>query len=345
MRDKHLQLISQLSSYRGRYILFRIAAVGIVALTFMKIAVSMIADSGAVIPAAHYIAVMVVFNVITELNVLIDNVFERFYPVPRKIGTRILLHFGLSLLVGFFALVYFEGRLHNLEVLQQPITWLMFAFGLIFVFISIVISISLRITTKWIAARQEVERLRQLQMINDYNALQDQLNPHFLFNNLSILKSMIPYDPGAAVNFTQHFTDTYRYVLQNRDRSTVPLPEELAFIHSYLELHKERLGEALKVTLRVDPALHDHGVPPLSLQLLIENAIKHNVVSKENPLHIHIFSSDGFLCVENNLQPRESSYSTSKGLNNLRARYEFLTEKQVRVRKTDKTFMVALPLL
>jgi len=196
-----------------------------------------------------------------------------------------------------------------------------------------------------IAAQREVEDLRQLQMKNDYNALQDQLNPHFLFNNLSVLKSMIQYDQAAAVSFTQNFTDTYRYVLQNRDRSTVPLGEELEFIRSYADLHRERLGEGLRVEYSVDPALNNRRIPPLSLQLLVENAIKHNVVSNEQPLTLKITASDDTISVENNIQHRESSYSTSKGLKNLMARYEFLTERKVTVRDTGSVFIVELPLL
>jgi len=258
---------------------------------------------------------------------------------------RILLHFLVSLLITFFALLYFERQIKYIEVIQEPIPWLMLAFGLIFIFIMVVISISLRIVSKWVASQREVEALRQLQMKNDYNALQDQLNPHFLFNNLSVLKSMIQYDPAAAVAFTQNFTDTYRYVLQNRDRTTVSLGEELEFIRSYLELHQERLGEGLKVEYRVDPVLKGRRIPPLSLQLLVENAIKHNVVSSDQPLVLKISTSDESSRVENNVQAKGSSYSSEKGLNNLMARYEFLTERKVMVTNAGGMFKVDLPLL
>ena len=345
MINKNFQLISRLSSYKGWYILFRILAVSSVAMGFMLLAANMIAEPDILIPLSHFFVVVLVFNIVTELNVLLDNVFERFFPVPSKIGLRVLLHFALSLFIGFLTLVFFESQIQAIEVLQQPITWLMMAFGLIFVFILIVISISLRIITRWIAAQKEVEYLRELQMKNDYNALQDQLNPHFLFNNLSILKSMIQYDPQAATAFTQHFTDTYRYVLQHRDHSTVQLSEELDFLHAYLAVHKERLGSALQVEYQVDKHLQDRNIPPFSMQLLIENAIKHNIVSKQDPLTISIFTENGFICVENNFQPKKSSYSTSKGLDNLRSRYDFLTEQKVKIIQNKAYFRVDLPLL
>lgn len=343
--NKELGFISSLSSYKARAILFRIGTVSAAALAFMLVAARLIGGNAANIPPLQYFKVVLLFNIITELNVLLDNVSEHYFPIPSKIKVRVLLHFLLSLLIGFFALLYFERQIKYIEVLQEPITWLMFAFGLIFVFIMVVISISLRIVTKWAASQREVEALRQLQMKNDYNALQDQLNPHFLFNNLSVLKSMIQYDPEAAIAFTQNFTDTYRYVLQCRDRTTVSLGEELEFIRSYLELHQERLGEGLKVEYKVDPLLKSRRIPPLSLQLLVENAIKHNVVSSDRPLTLRIFTSGESISVENNVQAKESSYSSEKGLNNLIARYEFLTERNVRVTDTEEVFMVELPLL
>ncbi len=343
--NSDLVFISRLSSYKGKPILFRIGVVSAVALAFMLFADFLATEEGVVIPVNQYIKVIIVFNILSEVNVLLDNVFERYIPIPSRIKLRVLLHIVASLVVGFLALFYFEANINNVEVLNQPVTWLMFAFGLIFVFSIIIVSVSLRFVAKWMSTQQEVEELRQLQMKNDYNALQDQLNPHFLFNNLSVLKSMIRFDPDAAVAFTQNFTDTYRYVLQSRDRTTVRLAEELEFIRSYTGLHVQRMGEALKVKYATDPLLEKHLIPPLSLQLLVENAIKHNIASTEEPLEIRIYTTGNSIIVENNFQPKDSGYSTSKGLNNLKARYEFLTDRKVTVTQTGKVFKVNLPLL
>ncbi len=345
MIDRELKYISELSSYNARSVFFRIGTVSTVALSFMLVSAYLITGTVLMIPLIQYIKVIILFNIITEMNVLLDNLSERYFPIPSKIKQRILLHFLLSLLIGFFALLYFVRQIKNYEVLQNPMTWLMFAFGLIFVFVMVVISISLRIVSQWLAAQQKVEEMRQLQMKNDYNALQDQLNPHFLFNNLSVLKSMIRYDPEAALTFTQNFTDTYRYVLQSRDRKTVPLEEELEFIRSYVDLHRERLGDALKVEYKVEASLTGRLIPPLSLQILVENAIKHNVVSAEEPLTIRLFTSGECIVVENNMKPKEISYSTSKGLKNLVARYGLLTDRKAVVAQDGLVFRVVLPLL
>lgn len=343
--NRELVFVSRLSSYKIQYLLIRIGLVSAVAFAFMFFAGFLALEDGVSIPPFQYLKVIFVFNILSEVNVLLDNICERFIPIPSKIKLRVLLHIIVSLIIGFLALFYFEKNINNVEVLHQPVTWLMLAFGLVFVFSIIVVSVSLRFVSKWLATQREVEELRQLQMKNDYNALQDQLNPHFLFNNLSVLKSMIKFEPDLAVTFTQNFTDTYRYVLQNRDRTTVRLAEELEFMRSYTELHSQRMGEALVVTYAIDEALLNRHLPPLSMQLLVENAIKHNVASKDEPLKINVFTAGDSICVENNLQPKDTSYSTSKGLSNLVARYEFLTERKVEITKTDNAFRIELPLL
>lgn len=345
MENKQLQFISQLSSYQPRSIVFRLVTVSLVALLFMFIADTIVGGEAMVIPVAQYIKVLIIFNIISEINVLTDNLAERYFPIPSKVVLRALLHLLISLLIGFLALAYFQHQIEAVDVINQPITWLMFAFGFVFVFILIVIAISLRITARWISAQKEVESLRQVQLMNDYNALQDQLNPHFLFNNLSVLKSMIQYDTQAAVAFTQNFTDSYRYVLQCKDKTTVQLKDELEFIKAYISLHKERLGSGLQVEIDIDKELLNSAIPPLSLQLLVENAIKHNIVSKNKALTIRIFTQKHKLVIENNLQPKESTYSSHNGLKNLVSRYGLISEQQVVIKQNDEQFSVEIPLL
>jgi LytS/YehU family sensor histidine kinase len=135
----------------------------------------------------------------------------------------------------------------------------------------------------------------------------------------------------------------YRYVLLKKDDTLVPVQEEITFIETYIALHRERLGEALNFTAEDIPT--HYFIPPLSLQLLIENAIKHNIASSQSPLHLKIYSSGDYLCVENNLQLKQSSYSTQTGLSNLVKRYRFLTDKQVKVIEDDDRFVVKIPLL
>lgn len=344
MKNKQLQYISQLSSYRPRSIIFRLTSVSFVAFLFMFIA-ELLINQNLTITFLAYVKVIFIFLVISESNVFVDNLSERYFPIPSKVVLRGILHVIVSLLIGFIAVLYFHYQVKEVEVINQPITWLMFAFGFIFIFILVVVAISLRITAQWISAKKEVEDLKQVNLQNDYNALQDQLNPHFLFNNLSVLKSMIKYDADAAVEFTQNFTDTYRYVLQSREKTTIQLSVELEFIKSYISLHKERLGTGFTVEFKIEESLLNRELPPLSLQLLVENAIKHNIVSHDQPLHIRIFSGKESLIIENNLQLKESTYSTYKGLKNLVSRYSMLTEKNVIIIQNEKNFKVEIPLL
>ena len=345
MENKQLQYISQLSSYQLKSVLFRLSSVTAVALLFITIARLLVLDSSISIPFIQYLKIALIFNIISESNVLLDNISERYLPIPSKLVFRGFLHLILSLSIGVLAVIYFQHQVKDVDLINQPITWLMFAFGFIFVFILIVLAISFRITAKWISSKKEVEELKEAQLRNDYNALQDQLNPHFLFNNLSVLKSMIKYDTDAAIQFTQNFTDTYRYVLQSKDKTTVQLKVEIEFIKSYIALHQERLGKGLQVEYQLDETLMSKEIPPLSLQLLVENAIKHNIADKNEPLVIRLFTSKNCITVENNLQLKETTYSTYKGLKNLIARYKLLTEKKVIIFQNEKVFKVELPLL
>ncbi len=292
----------------------------------------------------YYIKVIIVFNLLSEGNILLDNILERFYPVPKRLSLRILFHILFSSIFAFVTLRYFSMEFADVDIINLPLVQLMITFGLFFLFILIVISISIRITDKWVASERENDDLKRAKLKSDYNALQDQLNPHFLFNNLSVLKSMIKYDPENAVEFTQNFTDVYRYVLQGKERVLVPLEEELEFINAYLGLHQERLGEGLVYKLNVDEEYLEYSIPPLSLQLLVENAIKHNIASKENPLELTIETRENQLIVGNNIQKKESTYSTQSGLANLKKRFGLLSHKNIVINNDEHKFEVILPL-
>lgn len=258
--------------------------------------------------------------------------------------TRVALHLLLSILIGISAILYFENYLEDFNIFEDSVSRIMVVFGLIFVAFIIMTAVSLRITAKWVNSQKELEALKQEQLRYDYNALQDQLNPHFLFNNLSVLKSMIMYDQNAAIEFTQNFTDVYRYVLQSREKTTVKLSQELEFIHAYLGLHMERLGDGLKIKISAQKDQINKTIPPLSLQLLVENAIKHNIASADEPLLIEIISEQDKVVVSNNLNLKESSYSTQTGLENLNKRYELLTGIPIEISRSDSQFKVILPL-
>jgi hypothetical protein len=197
----------------------------------------------------------------------------------------------------------------------------------------------------WRKAALDAEISKKEGAIARYEALKSQVNPHFLFNSLNALTNLVYEDQDKAVKFIKQLSEVYRYVLETRDKETVTLHEELRFIRSYLYLQEIRFGNNLKVKLDLDKATG--GVAPLALQLLLENAIKHNIVSQDEPLFVEMAVRDGFIWVENKLQKKTSlgESSPGMGLNNIRSRYKFLSEEEVIVRASDGKFSVGLPVI
>lgn len=199
------------------------------------------------------------------------------------------------------------------------------------------------------AWREEVrqkEKVKREAVALQYKVLQDQINPHFLFNSLNVLRSLIDLDVEKAKDFTSELSDFYRDMLHFKNQDIIPLKAEIDFVKKYIFLQQIRFGDALQVDIIANEKI-DGKVIPLSLQSLVENAIKHNEMSMANPLKIIIAISDNHeLVIENNLQlkgVREKSSHT--GLKNLGGRYKYLTGKEMVVTKNEHYFRVSLPLI
>ncbi|MDB4286300.1 histidine kinase [bacterium] len=193
---------------------------------------------------------------------------------------------------------------------------------------------------------QETESLARAHVETQLDTLKKQLDPHFLFNSLNTLSALIEPDNELAIRYLEQLSDVYRYVLTTRDKTTVPLDEELDFLEAYLYLNKTRFRENLQVEQKVSSETSRFHIPALSLQILVENAIKHNVVSKDKPLSIRIFQEGDFITVSNNKQLRNTlGESTRIGLENIVNRYNLLSQKAVVIANGDQTFSVKLPLL
>lgn len=194
---------------------------------------------------------------------------------------------------------------------------------------------------------QEQEKVKQEHLRSELQGLRNQVNPHFLFNSLNTLMNIIPKDSDLAVQFLHRMSNVYRYILESREEQIIPLKEELEFVHSYVFLLKERFKNKLEVQIEIPAAYLNHKVLPLSLQLLLENAIKHNVVSKSKPLLIEIqVIDDHFLMIRNNFQAKKQVMDSTKvGLENIRKRYQFFTDKKIRVEQTVDFFTVFIPLI
>jgi len=179
-----------------------------------------------------------------------------------------------------------------------------------------------------------------------YESLKSQLDPHFLFNSLNVLTSLISENPAQAEKFATKLSKIYRYVLEQKDKDLIPLQEELDFAKSYMELLKMRFEDAVDFSLPEQLFNPDFKIVPLSLQILLENAVKHNVISKEKPLKIAIFIKNESLCVENKCQFKQVlNKSTQLGLKNIFERYALISKRRVEVVKTNELFSVCIPLL
>lgn len=193
---------------------------------------------------------------------------------------------------------------------------------------------------------EETENLKRENLAAQLNALRTQVNPHFLFNNLNTLSSIIPDDPKQAVDFVQQLSKVYRHILEVKDEKSILLKDELDLMNAYIFLLKTRFGDNLAVNINVAAEKMQKKIVPLSLQILMENAIKHNIVSAEKPLHIDVFAENGSLVVSNNLQMKNQiNESTGIGLDNIRNRYKLLSDKPVKVTESATNFTVSIPLI
>jgi ligand-binding sensor domain-containing protein len=191
------------------------------------------------------------------------------------------------------------------------------------------------------------ERLRREQVQFQLETLKSQVNPHFLFNSFNTLASVIEQDPAVAVEYVERLSDFYRNILLHRQQDLIPLSKELSLIDNYYYLQLKRYRQNFVMEVNVPAELLDKKIPPLTLQLLVENAVKHNIISTGQPLIIEIFVSENqYLAVRNNLQ-RKSHHepSTGIGLNNITNRFRILTDKPVHIKEDDEYFTVFIPLL
>ncbi len=179
-----------------------------------------------------------------------------------------------------------------------------------------------------------------------FDALKNQLDPHFLFNSLNVLTSLIDEDPHQAQNFTTSLSKVYRYVLEQKNKDLVTVDEELKFARTYVRLLKMRFEDSIIFDIPDSCSQPEAKIVPLSLQLLLENAVKHNVVTSSRPLHIKVFEQQGMLVVSNNLQEKQVvKKSSGVGLQNIKQRYRILTDREMIVKKTETDFSVFLPML
>ncbi len=192
----------------------------------------------------------------------------------------------------------------------------------------------------------ETEELKTAQIQSQLENLRNQISPHFLFNSLNTLMNLIPKDQDRAMSYLSKLSKFYRYTVSNQDESLVPISTEVENAMTFADLLHERFRDNITINIECTDAGGKMTLP-LSLQLLIENAVKHNIVSKSKPLHINIYcGEDGYIHVENNLQLKiQAVSSTGSGLDNIKKRFAYFTDKSIVIKKTNGQYHISLPLI
>lgn len=198
------------------------------------------------------------------------------------------------------------------------------------------------VTLYYWRSREKTERERDKFRLQ---ALENQLSPHFVFNNFSILADLIEVDPKRASEYLMNLSKVYRYTLSHLDHSKVTLQEELEFLHRYLSLLEQRFGEGIQVRIADEVTRCEGSLPPAALQMLIENAIKHNEHTVAHPLIINVTADGNRIRVSNKKQPITIAESTNVGQHNIAERYRLLTDKKVEINDTEDEYIVTIPLI
>jgi LytS/YehU family sensor histidine kinase len=252
----------------------------------------------------------------------------------------------MSLSVTFIFFIYDYFRLLNYQLQPNDIEYGLlvgFSINLIFVTLYEVDYVVERLKESVV----EKESLKQQAIRHEFDALKNQVNPHFLFNCFNTLSSLISEDKQKAEIFLNELSKVYRYLLRNNEDGVSTVENEIKFIRSYYGLLKTRHGEALQMTIEIDRRYHAYLLPSLTLQLLVENVVKHNMLSRTHPLVIEIFTTAGNkLVVNNNLQRRAIKAPSNRvGLENIKAKYDLLSQPGFQVMEDGKNFTVVLPLI
>lgn len=198
---------------------------------------------------------------------------------------------------------------------------------------------------EWRNSAVEVERFKKDSLRAQFESLKNQVNPHFLFNSLNTLSGLIDHDKEMSKEFLEDLSTVYRYVLQHKDEEIVSLETELDFIRAYVELLKKRHGDRVSFHFEINENDLKKGIPPMTLQILVENTVKHNIASRKKPLKVEIISQEEKLVIRNNLQKKKKLYSTGLGLKNIQDRYEFLIQESIEISENEHQFEVKIPLI
>jgi len=304
------------------------------------------------IPASPFWGVFAVTLVYTicywEGNYQLVSYTRSKYPRFEQSSKRIVIQAILALIYTVSVGVLVSFVLQQLGVISEEPDYYVSAIlqGLVITTIISMIYETAYYFQLWKESLLEGERLKKNEARLQFESLKNQVNPHFLFNSLNTLSALIPVDPDRAERFVQAFAKNYRYVLDVKDKSFVPLEVELEFVRSYCFLQKIRFEDQLVITEDIEATGKNYYIPPLILQNLVENAIKHNRISEKHPLHIYIQLIGDVLQVRNRIHTRqEIADSTKTGLKNIRERMKLVSNSIPEFYEKDGIFYAIIPLV
>ena len=304
-------------------------------------------------PIAFYITISWFLLVVLLLwlgNSLISGFLDKKLPWRKYVTARFFIQLGLTIIYSLFCINTSYLLFKHLFTSDPPV-WeqvvLTNIYGLLLILPTFSIYFGIHFLKAWKKSELETEKLQKESVRSQLEALRNHLDPHFLFNNLNILSTLIDKNKNLSKEYLEKFAEVYRIILQNEVSELITLKKELDFIKSYLYLIKIRFQDDIKIDLNVDDHLKMKMIPPLSIQMLIENCIKHNAITETSPLIINIFTEgDKYLVIKNNLKPKKiTGDKKSSGLENIGNRYRYFTDEELKVERSAAHFTVKIPLL
>ena len=280
-------------------------------------------------------------------NFKIDTILEKRFPWSNSILKRLILEYvfiiayslSVMTIIGLFLKLFFD-------IYEEKFFYILLKQTFIIV---VIITTGITFTgfvKGWKTAQLNIQKLEKETANARFEALKANIKPHFLFNSLNTLSSLIRLNPVLAEESSSGLSDVYRYILKSNDDILVGLQEEIEFLKIYLNLQKIRFSENLNYEIEIQQDMINKLIPSLSLQLIVENAIKHNIIDNSNKLQIKIKTEGKWLVITNNYQPKQSKpKSNGFGLKNITERYGYFTNKQLTFGKIDKEYIVKIPLL
>lgn len=336
---------NHLARFKGREIAVRIAGIIVISILFPVISYNqIIAGSGI---TGLILVSLARTTILWHGSMLIINFlvmrFSVFKQPLKLIGFQVVSLVVFVVLVELGEIYVIEHLLHLPMSRSEKSNVLTISVLVTFTISSIYASVSFFM--QWKSNLQRAQALEKANMEARYETLRNQVNPHFLFNSLNTLLMLVGDNPVAS-RYVESVSEFMRYMLNSREKEAVLLRDELKMAQEYVFIQQNRFGGKLTVEFQVGDAFYHFAIPPLALQMLIENSLKHNVISRENPLHVRVYTAGNeYLVVENNIQPKiEKEPSTGVGLENIRNRYLYLSGKEVIVKQEKGMFVVMLPL-